>query len=197
MIILQQMKNVIRNLPDNKKYIELITAILSVPVLLTVLILNVHNLSSDKTEADTKKEGDTKQVIVTYQPENPKTIAKTADSSKSSCKEEVGPITITSPSEGETISESPVTVAIAYDKEEYCTLVWSYRINDGKWSGFDDKSIALYNLPKGEARLELRVKSIASGDEKTIKRNFTFDGPEEIDAEITPEPTSTPSANPQ
>lgn len=88
----------------------------------------------------------------------------------------LGTATITSPDENDIVTENPVTVDISYDDKRYCAAAWSYRINGGSWSGYDDRSVALYNLPQGTIKFELRVKSIAGGDTKTVTRNFTYKG---------------------
>jgi hypothetical protein len=67
----------------------------------------------------------------------------------------------------------------------YCPVVWSYRINNGRYSDFDDKSIALYNPPNGNIVFDLRVRSLISDDEKILKRTFTYEGT----------PTASESAN--
>lgn len=40
-----------RKLPEGKKYVEFITALLSVPVMITVIILNMNNLNQNKQNA--------------------------------------------------------------------------------------------------------------------------------------------------
>lgn len=94
--------------------------------------------------------------------------------------------------QGEIVSENPVNVVIDYSVGEYCAAVWSYRINEGSWSEYDDKSIALFDLKQGTKKLELRVRSIASRDEQMIERIFMYE------PFITPSPiaTSMPSVSP-
>jgi hypothetical protein len=203
-----------RKLPDKKPYIEVLTAVLSVPVLITVIMLNLNNLNSQKKES-TESNAKVKEQTV-YVPIESKTLPKkttnnqpladnpatspepTAHSSISACKTEIGPVAITSPEESETITDNPVSINVDYETGEYCAVVWSHRINGGSWSEYDDKSIALYNLPKGKIKLEIRVKSIASGGEKILTRNFIYNGNSQA---LTPSPdtqtsnTSSGSAN--
>ena len=42
--VLEKIKKWYRNLPDKKRYLEFITALLTIPVLLTVLWSNLNNL---------------------------------------------------------------------------------------------------------------------------------------------------------
>ncbi len=44
----QRIKKWYKALPDQKKYIEFVTALLSIPVLLTVLLINLSNLNNKK-----------------------------------------------------------------------------------------------------------------------------------------------------
>ncbi len=86
------------------------------------------------------------------------------------------------------MTDNPVSVIISYPDDEYCAAVWAYRINGGSWSGYDDKSIALYNLPTGKIKFELKARSvIANGQERVITRNFTYQGVSTMT--ITPSPT--------
>ena len=143
-----------KKLPERKQYVEFFTALLTVPVLLTVIILNVTNLRADK-ETDEAAKGDPVQRIIITQPGGGTTAPQTTDGP---CIEEIGPIAITSPEEDDTVSENPVQVSIRYDRDDYCAVVWSYRVNGGRWSDYDDNSIALFNPPRGEIKFELRVR---------------------------------------
>lgn len=186
---LRRSRRVIQHAPHKKQYIEFVTALLSIPVLLTVIILNFNSL---KAREDSPKQGnETKPIIVTV-PVEKETTEKdepTPQPTQAACRKEVGPINISSPEEGETTSDNPVTLSLEHDDEKYCAIVWSYRVNNGRWSEYDDKTISLYNLPKGEVRLEVRVKSTVTGEEKRLTRTFT-NQPEE-----TPTPTDLTPAN--
>jgi hypothetical protein len=191
--IIQRLLRSYRSLPQKKQYVEFFTAILTIPVLLTVIILNISNLRKDETAKS--KPTETKQIVITVPTErssqtekNDISLTPSLTPTNSICKKEIGPIEIVIPKEKETVSENPVDVVIQYEIGEYCAVVWSYRINNGKWSDYDDKSIAIYNPPKGEITLELRVKSVASSEEKTITRKFTYQPQDE-------QPTATQSAS--
>ena len=65
--MLEKWRKWYRALPDKKRYIEFLTASLSVPVLITVIILNVSNLKSRNKEevAPVKQETKEKIIIIT------------------------------------------------------------------------------------------------------------------------------------
>lgn len=170
-----------KDLPDKKKYVEFVTAILSVPVLVTVIISNVNNLKGGEVQGDTTPTPTTIIKYVTGEKQDPErnekpteTPTPTISPTSGDCKKEVGPVGIAYPGDGETVTENPVTVSVSYQIGEYCAAVWSYRINGGVWSPFDDKSFALYGMAAGEKHLELRVKSIASTDEELLNRTFNY-----------------------
>lgn len=179
-----------RKLPERKQYVEFFTAILTVPVLLTVIILNITNLrSANEKKEETKPEQPVREIIITQpvQSGEPKVMTVTTEP----CEAGIGEISIDYPSEGETVTDNPVQFGITYKAGEYCAVVWSYRINNGRWSDYDDRSVALYNLPQGNVKFDLRVKSVVSGEEKSLTRSFAYRGT----ADTTPSPTASSSAN--
>lgn len=174
---MQKIATMYRGIPDKKQYIEFFTALLSVPVLLTVILINVNNLKGTTSkQPDTKNTDTARQIVVTIPDKKDSDTKTTVSPTQEACKKEIGPIDITYPEENDQISENPVMFSITYKKGNYCAVVWSYRVNNGHWSDYDDKSIALYNLPKGDVRFDLKVKSIVTGDEKILTRNFIYDG---------------------
>lgn len=182
-----------RSLPDKKQYVEFFTAILTVPVLLTVIILNLNNLRGASKSASTDSAKDQKPIVVTVPVPNTTETDKeivTPSPSSEACKKGIGPISIEYPSENETVTENPILVDINYNQGDYCAVVWAYRINDSRFSDFDDKSIALYNPPSGTIRFELKVKSIVTGEEQILTRTFIYKG-----KSTESQPTATDSAN--
>ncbi len=175
-----------RSLPDKKQYVEFFTALLTVPVLLTVIVLNVNNLRTTNKAQEEKKE-DTRPIIITSPPTKDNLSQITPIPTTEECQDEVGPVSISYPEEGENVDENPLNIGIKHDRETYCAVVWSYRINGGRYSDYDDKSIAIYNPPNGTIIFDLRVKSLSSGDEKILKRTFTYSG--------STTPTASSSAN--
>lgn len=189
---LKKFRYAYRTLPDKKQYVEFFTAILTVPVLLTVIILNLNNLrSANKTATPTPAFKEERPIVVTIPETNSKLAVTTALSpSSEACIKGIGPISIDYPEDNSTVSDNPIPIDINYQKGNYCAVVWAYRINDSRFSDFDDKSIALYNVPKGVVRFQLKVKSIVTGEEKTLTRIFTYSG---TSADVTP--SASGSAN--
>lgn len=187
--IIERVKHWYRGLPDKKRYFEFITALLTIPVLLTVIASNVLNLQSQRrttepTPAPTEA-APTISVII------PTTSNSASPSATPACAPGVGPVTIVSPREGEVITHDPIAIEIERQSTTaYCPIVWSYRINGGSWSDYTDRSISLYGLPPGQKQLELRIRSIVTNEEVTLRRTFMVDGE-------TPTPTATQSGTTQ
>ena len=171
-------------MPDKKKYVEFFTAILTVPVLLTVIILNLTSLKKDEQPKPVAQEQP--KVVITI-PEKTSSnsndkVPNQTSTPQPECKKELEPVEISTPEEGDTVKDNPVSIIVAQKGEGYCAVVWSYRINGGRWSDYDDKSIALYNPPKGQVTLELRIKSVVTGDEQKITRKFIYEGTSDFSA---------------
>lgn len=173
----KKIKNWYRELPNKKKHIEFITALLSVPVLLTVLIGNLNNLNKNKqtTPVPTTQE----KVIIVNNEVTPKTsLAPTQTLAPSpttyACKQEVGPVKITSPVEDQLITTNQVCVKTNYQVGEYCSVVYSYSINNSEWSDYTDGTICISDLTIGLQELELKIKSSQSDDEVVLIRNFYY-----------------------
>lgn len=184
---LEKIKNWYRGLPDKKRHVEFITALLTVPVLLTVLISNLGNINRDKKNQMTPTPLAPTEKIIVVQPSG---LPVSPSPTNPECKKEVGPVKITSPAEGQLVNNNPVCLQISYQSEEYCGAVWSYQIDNSDWSEFTDKAICIYNLSPGPKELELRVKSSVSDDEVTLIRNFYYKSKE------APTPTSIPNLTP-
>jgi hypothetical protein len=163
----------------NKPYIEFLTAFLSIPVLITVMLLNFNtlkNLNAKPTPTPVPnvnaQSGFFAEPVGAEKPVTPTPMGAT----EAPCLKGLGPVTITSPEEEDVVTDNPVTIDISYDDSRYCAAAWSYRVNGGSWSGYDDRSVALYNLPQGTIKFELRVRSIAGDENRTVTRNFTYNG---------------------
>ena len=180
-------KQSLKEFHTKKPYIEFFTALLTVPVLLTVIYLNINNIRGNNKTPEVK--GDDKTIVVT-QP-SVETSEKEVIVTKEACEPGIGDVSISSPDEGDNTAENPVFIDIDYDANGYCNIVWSYKVNDGNWSSFDDRSIALYNLESGDVKLELRVKSVVNSDTESLTRNFTYTGTS--DALPSDEPSITPA----
>lgn len=169
----------IKKLQIRKNHLDWVAGALSIPVLLTVIILNLNNLNSQKKNLP--EPAPTEKVIVV--PQNNQSTP--AAQSNTNCIKEIGPISISSPKEEELVTNNPVYITIKYSNPDYCSVVWSYRINGGTWSEYNSNSPSLYNLPNGNIKFELRIQSTVSQDADSLMRNFIYAG----------SPTSTPSAN--
>jgi hypothetical protein len=180
---MDKIKRFFRVVPK-KHHVEFITALLSIPVLLTVIALNWSNLNGSK-KVETQKPS---EIIISL----PAQKNPTAIPTKPQCKPGLGQVAITNPDEDSTVTDNPVNVTIVYTPGDYCAAVWSYRINNGSWSEFDDKSLAVYNPPVGNIQLELRVKSIVNGEQKTLTRSFVYKSNNPT-ATNTPSPTPSPT----
>lgn len=180
--MIDKLRDWYENLPNKKGHVEFVTAILTIPVLLTVIFTNVSNIN--------RKEEPNQKQMVTVVPVEIK--AKEPDTSGSptikECKKEVGPVAITFPTENDTVTDDPFSIEIDYQVGEFCAVAWQYRLNGTSWSAFTDKDISIYNLTPGKKKLEVRVKSIASNDQELLERNFVYK------SETTPTPSASSSA---
>ncbi len=172
-------KSIAKGLIKKKPYIEFLTAFLSIPVLISVLLLNSNSLKNINAKPTptpipsvNAQSGFYAEPIGTEKPVVPTSVGAPDEP----CERGLGPAAISSPQENDVVTDNPVTIDISYDDRQYCAAAWSYRINGGSWSGYDDRSVALYNLPQGPIKFELRVKSIVGSEEETVTRNFTYNG---------------------
>jgi len=195
-----RLRKSIANLPDKKKYIEVITASLSIPVLLSVVLVNYLNIQDKRSEvAPTPIITQAPQIITLIKDSDerndtptPPSVTTPSPTQKDECIKEIGPISIFAPEENETITTNPLEIDVQYDQGDYCSVVWRYRINDTNWSSFTDNNIIIYNMDSGEKTLELQVKSIVSDKSTTIKRTFTYQNSDAVSTPtVTPTPTGT------
>ena len=183
-------KELIRALPNKKQYIEFFTAILSVPIMLTVLVLNINNLKPKDVSPPIPDER--KEVII-VSPEI-KGITTQTTQKKDACIEELPSVDILSPESGETVSKRPVCISPQIEEGEYCSVVWRYSVNDSSWSEYDNKGFCLYDLPNGDTSVKIEVKSIVTGETKEIVREFIYSGPTTPSPTLTISPTASGSA---
>jgi len=197
-----------RDLPDKKKYIEVITASLSIPVLLSVVLMNYLNIQEKRKIETTPIEivtpvSQAPQVITIIRDRETDTApistpttdpnaspTETVNITQAECIKKIGPVSIASPKNNSTVTSNPLEIFIEYDQGDYCSVVWSYRINNDSWSDYSDNNIVIYNMESGDKTLEVRVKSITSKDEKILTQKFTYTNPS-VTSIATP--TVTPS----
>lgn len=178
----------IKKAPDRKHYLEFVTAALSIPVLLTVILVNLNNLNAGNNQPTPTAAPTSAPQIIIRENEGSNQNNQPTPTSPELCRKEVGPITITSPKEGATVTDNPVNFVIKHD-ERYCSSVWSYRVNNGSWSEYSSNSPSIYNMPNGSVRFQLRVQSTVSQDTDNIELNFNYQG----GPTTTPSPTVTPT----
>lgn len=171
---------------ERKHYLEFITAALSIPVLITVLVLNLSSLNGQKKNTVVTPTPQVKEIII-----HDNTGVSPRPTDIPSCRKEVGPVTISYPKEGATVTDNPVNFIISYEDEAYCSVVWSYRINNGTWSEYSSNSPSIYNMPNGQIKFDLRVQSTVSQDQQVLSRTFNYQG-----AVVTPTSVPVPSSTP-
>jgi len=207
-----RLKNWYQNLPDKKKYLELFSAALTIPMLLTVIIINLNNINGQKKTSTTQTSSNTItpiQIIITGSPEQDNktpsptknlsltpttapTSTPTPSPTSTSCIQEIGPIEILSPQEGEIITTDQVCLNIS-TSPKYCPLVWSYKLDNGSWSEFNSNDICLYNLSNGAKQLQIQFKNTSTNKTVTLARNFTYQKASATTPTITPTNSPTPT----
>ena len=110
--IFTKTKDSYRKLPEKKQHVEFFTALLSVPVLVTVIVLNINSLRAANTKPQAQPTPAPVKEIVYISPQsNDKKETSPSPATTinpEECKKEIGPIEIKSPKEGDTVTENPV-----------------------------------------------------------------------------------------
>ena len=191
-------------LPDKKKYVEFISAALTIPMLLTVILINLNNIKNQSKTTTTATPTQTTtpiQIVITGIPTENKpetsitktipspTITPSPTSTPATCIQEIGPIEILSPQESEIITTEKVCINVSLDSK-YCPLVWSYQLDNDTWSDFSNNNICLYNLSNGKKQLQIKFKNTTTNKTLTLERNFTYQN-----SNVTPTPTITPTVS--
>ena len=185
-----------KKIPQKKHHLDFLAALLTIPVLLSVIILNYNNLNNlqKAKNASPSPTAQEKQIIIVSPSQIPNTVNNPTPIS--SCKKQIGPISITYPSDNQTVSDNPVCVNISYNDANYCSVVWSYRINGGAWSDYNSNNPCLYNIPNGNVKFELRVQStVVQSQQQTLTRNFVYNGQGTVPTPTPSSPSSSSSAN--
>lgn len=186
------MKRIVKRLPDVKPHLDLVAAGLTIPVLITAVLLNFGSLQSKFTgtiPTPTPQPQQTKTTPVIL-PQTQTIVITSAPqpTNTTSCQPGIGNMSISSPAEGQTVTSNPVCITMNYQANNYCSVVWAYRVNDGPLSDYGNDSVCLYNLPSGQTTFELDVKSLVNNSMETLTRTFTVAG-----ATPTPTPTNNPT----
>ena len=194
--MLEKFRHWYRILPDKKRYLEFVTALLTIPVLLTVIYTNMVSIREDKKSNTTPTPEKSEKIVIIREDENKEneksntpTPVPTLDLSPTQttkeCKKEVGPVKISSPSEEEIVQDDLICVKIDYTVGEFCSVAWSYKLDNNKWSDYTSSPFCFSKLDPGKHELDLRVQSVASSDEVTLERTFY------IKTKESPSPTPT------
>lgn len=156
------------SLPEKKKYLEIVTVLLSIPVLATAILLNLGSLRNK--DKDTQPSQPQQNVTVVPVEFKEKEVSPTTKQ----CKKEVGPVEIVYPKEDQTVSENSVCIEIAQKSADYCSVQWSFKLDEGEWSSFTDKQFCFSNLSPGPHDVQVIVKSTVSQDQTLLERHFNY-----------------------
>jgi len=176
---MKKIKKLFSGLPGKKNHLDLIIALLTIPVLLLVIFTNVMNFQKSSKDTPSPTPIASKEIIIQVGPTGSQAVVqpvKNAVVPVTGCKKLVGPISVSFPTEGQTVTDNPVCINIKYSDPNYCSVVWSYRINNNTWSDYSSNSVCLYNLPKGTVKFDLRAQSTVSQDQTSISRTFNYQG---------------------
>jgi len=175
-------KKKLERLYEKKPIVEFIVATLSIPSILLLLLLNLRALTNNNSAKPTPTPNGSISVPGTNASFYSRPVTREPkptvlpNETQAPCIKGLGPVSISSPSEGSTVASGPVEVDISYDDSTYCTAVWSYSVNGSNWSDYNNNSVALYNLPSGPIKFQLRVKSLTTSDSTTLTRDFVYTG---------------------
>ncbi len=194
--ITKRFKKGIHYITDRKHYVDVIIALLSVPALVTALILNINSLQTKKassTATPTVVVQSSPQVVVPTEAVRIVTqAASPLPTSGPSCTPGIGQLTIAYPQELQTVSDNPLCIELDYDAQNNCQVVWRYRINGGSWTNYGNDSACMYSLPSGQNTFDLQVKSLSSQNMESYTRHFIYQGA--VAPTLTPAPVGSSSA---
>ncbi len=156
-----------KNLPEKKKYLEIVTALLSIPVLATAILLNLGSLRGKDSANPAPPAQNVTLVPVELKDKDVTPTTK-------QCKKEVGPVEIVYPKEDSTVKENSVCIEIAQKSADYCSVQWSFKLDEGDWSSFTDKQFCFNNLSPGPHNVKVIVKSTTSQDQTLLERQFNY-----------------------
>lgn len=191
--------NVVKKIPDKKNHLDFLAAALTIPVLISVIILNYNNLQKLKTPASPSavpsvaptQAAKPQYIIVPSQNQS----AESPTPVTSACIKDIGPIDVSYPKEGDTVSDNPLCIIINYSNTNYCSVVWSYRINNGAWSDYTSNNPCIYNLQNGNIKFDLRVQSTVTQNTASLTRNFIYQGQPVITPTAPPPSTQSAALN--
>ena len=182
---------------DKKKLIDLTIGFLTIPSLITLLILNLNNLKQSKVDTgDKTANNQEKTIIIQNQPtssqstdnnNSPKPSPIVFPSPGENCNPNPDSIQIVYPKENQTVHDNPFCVTMKIDEDDNsCPLEWAYSVNHTPLSAWSSEPICFYDLKNGKVNLKIVVKNKKSGLTKDYEVNFLYQD----------ESTATPSATP-
>lgn len=208
--MIEKISNWYNELPEKKKWVDMVTAVLTIPVLITVIAGNLGSLKKNEkppTVSAQSPQPTVEKIIIREntlpggkQDEDNIGVNRNIEEPTPtvSCNETLQNYEITYPIENEKISVDPVCVKLTQTEQgNFCSVVRAYRVNNSGWTTYNNDPICLYNMASGPVKLEVRTKSSATGQEKTYTRNFSYQN-ESIPAQATPttSPLISPSPTP-
>ncbi|NTU73892.1 hypothetical protein HGB07_07070, partial [Candidatus Roizmanbacteria bacterium] len=105
-----------------KIHLEYITAVLSIPVLVTAIIINVNNLTKKDVKPTVTPTPQIINVSDKYLTQNQGIPTSIVSATSQVCQKRIGPISISEPIEGQTITDNPLCFAIDYSDTNYCSV---------------------------------------------------------------------------
>lgn len=174
--IVAHFRSFIQALPRRKQYIEFFTAILSLPIMITAIILNINALRPKTTPTNPTTPVSEKVIIISPGASSQTNVNTSPATTPTGgvCQTELPNVSISSPQEGESVSKDAVCIAPDIAKGNYCAIVWRYSVNNTSWSDYDDKAFCLYNLAAGNVTVRLQIKSTVTGATQEVDRHFTY-----------------------
>lgn len=189
--LVRHFRSFIQALPRRKQYIEFFTAILSLPIMITAIILNINALRP-KTTPTTPAPTQGEKIIIISPPAHTTLNSAPATSTAptgGACMTALPNVSIPDPGEGDTVTKDAVCIVPDIASGNYCAIVWRYSINNTSWSDYDDKAFCLYNLQSGNVTLRMQIKSTVTGATQEIDRHFIYQN------SSSPTPTSSASSS--
>lgn len=200
----EKIKKVYQDLPEKKKYIELISAAVSLPVMVTVLMLNLNNLRQTKSTSNSTPTPSLSQItptpsltpVISTTPRLSPTLTPTPTITPTPavCNPDVSSVDFVTPTDNQLISSNSLTIDLTDPATGFCNYLWSYTIDGANWSEYTDKAVSIYNLSPGTKKIQVKVKSIVGTSTKLLSRTVTIQS--SSSPTLTPSPTSIPTTIP-
>lgn len=169
---LQKTKEVVNKLHKAKPHLDYVAALLTIPVLITAIIINVTNLQNRSKATPTPTPVTQARTYGNTGIQTVKVTSAPPPTDRPGCTPGIGNISIDSPQNGDVVNTNPICINISYQSQNHCGVVWAYRINGGPLSDYSNNSVCLYNVPAGPVSFSLQAKSLVNSDIKTLGVTF-------------------------